>query len=55
MPAAIAAIVGIGAFGWAIKETGDAVDSATRLSRWLVAGGAVYVAYRVAQAQGVAK
>ena len=40
-------IAGIGAAAWLTKETGDLVDSSASLARVLVAGGVVYVGYRV--------
>lgn len=45
MPLIPLIIIGIGVTGWAAKETGDALDSATNLSRWLVIGGCAYMIY----------
>ena len=41
--------------GWASKETGEALDSATRLTKWGVVAGGLYVGYRAMQSAGVIK
>ncbi len=41
--------------GKAISDAGQAAESATKLAKWSVAGGALYVSYRALQAGGVLK
>lgn len=45
MPLIPLIIFGIGVTGWAAHETGDALDSAARLSKWMVIGGSLYLIY----------
>lgn len=35
------------------REAGDMADSATTLTKWVVAGGTLYVSYRALKAGGV--
>ena len=51
----VLAVVGVAGAGWAARETGDALDSATKLTKWVVVGGALYVSYRALQAGGALK
>jgi hypothetical protein len=39
----------------ALDEAGDAADSATRLVKWSVAAGGVYVSFKALEAAGVFK
>ncbi|MCG7622733.1 hypothetical protein [Epibacterium sp. Ofav1-8] len=41
--------------GKAISDAGQAAESATKLAKWSVAGGALYVSYRALKAGGVLK
>lgn len=51
----VLAVVGTYGAGWAMKETGDVVDSATSLTKWCVVAGALYVSYRAMQSTGALK
>lgn len=51
-------VLGVAAFagvGWASKETGEALDSATRLTKWGVVAGGLYVSYRALKTSGAIK
>lgn len=48
-------IAGIGATGWTASQAKEAFDRMDDLTKTLVVGGGLYVAYRVAQQQGWAK
>lgn len=50
-----AGIVGLFGVGYAADKSGEAMDSATRLTRWLVIGGVVYVSYEAAKSAGAIK
>lgn len=41
--------------GWASKETGEALDAATRLTKWGVVAGGLYVSYKALQTAGAIK
>lgn len=49
------ALGGIFGAGWAARETGEAMDSATRLAKWAVVGGGLYVSYRALKTAGALK
>ncbi|MCE8508350.1 hypothetical protein KBY28_07785 [Ruegeria pomeroyi] len=49
------ALVGLAGVGWAAKETGEAADSLTRLTKWGVVAGGLYVGYRAAKTGGLLK
>ncbi|HEV8035818.1 hypothetical protein [Yoonia sp.] len=49
------ALAGIYGLGWAAKETGEAADSLSNLSRYAIVAGGLYVSYRALQAGGVVK
>ncbi|PIE10505.1 MAG: hypothetical protein CSA72_08340 [Rhodobacterales bacterium] len=48
-------VAGLAGAGWAARETGEALDSATRLARWVVVGGALYVSYEALKSSGALK
>lgn len=49
------ALGGLWMGGRALNEAGQAAESATKLAKWSVAGGALYVSYRALQSGGVLK
>ncbi len=49
------AVAGVAGVGWAAKETGEAMDSATRLTKWGVVAGGLYVSYAALKSGGVIK
>lgn len=49
------ALAGVYGVGWAAKEGGEAMDSATRLTKWAIVGGSVYVSYKALQSAGAIK
>lgn len=49
------ALAGIVGAGWASKETGEALDSATRLAKWGVVAGGMFISYRALQSAGALK
>ena len=51
----VLAVVGVGAGGWAAREAGDALDSATKLTKYGIAAGVVYASYRALQSAGAFK
>lgn len=46
---------GIYGAGWASGRAGEALDSATRLTRWGVVGGGLYVSYQALKSAGAIK
>lgn len=49
------ALAGLYGTGWALNKADGAMDSAARLTKWAVAGGCLYVAYKAAQEAGAIK
>jgi hypothetical protein len=49
------ALAGVFGVGWAAKEGGEAMDSATRLTKWTVVAGGMYVSYKALQSSGAIK
>lgn len=41
--------------GWASRETGEMIDSATRLTKWGIVAGGLYVSYRALDSFGALK
>lgn len=55
LPVIALAVAGVYGFGWAMRETGDAMDSATKLTRWGVVAGGLYVSYQALKSSGAIK
>ncbi|MFG5381949.1 hypothetical protein [Yoonia sp. R2-816] len=51
----ILGIGGIAGAGWVAHETGDAMDSATRLTKAATVAGGLYVSYQVLKTTGAIK
>lgn len=51
----VLAVAGIYGAGWAMKETGEAMDSATKLTKWGVVAGGLYVSYQALKSAGAIK
>ncbi|MGH1445577.1 MAG: hypothetical protein ACRBBO_05985 [Cognatishimia sp.] len=51
----VLAVAGVYGAGWAAKETGEAVESTTQLTKWGIVAGGLYVGYRVAKSSGALK
>ena len=51
----VLAVGGALGVGWASKETGEALDSATQLTKWGVVAGGLYVSYKALQTAGAIK
>jgi hypothetical protein len=59
MPVWLLWVAGGAVAGWVLDQAGDAAEqggeAASRAGRYALAGGVLYVGYRVAQAQGWAR
>lgn len=49
------AVAGALGFGWAAKETGEAFESATKLTKFGIVAGGLYVSYRALKTSGALK
>lgn len=48
-------IAGLYGLGWAAKETGDAAESLSKLTKYGIVAGGLYVSYRALKAGGALK
>ena len=48
-------LAGVLGAGWAAKETGEAADSLTKLTKWSLVAGGAYVAYKGLKSTGAIK
>lgn len=49
------AVLGIYGVGWASREAGEAAGQGTKLVKWGVVAGGMYVSYRALQSAGAIK
>ncbi|MEJ5217105.1 hypothetical protein WG622_02540 [Cognatishimia sp. D5M38] len=48
-------VAGLYGFGWAAKETGEAAESMSRLTKYGIVAGGLYVSYRALKSSGALK
>lgn len=49
------ALAGVLGVGWAAKETGEAATASTKLVKWGVVAGGLYVSYQALKSSGALK
>jgi hypothetical protein len=53
MPPVIIIIAGAAALGYALDKGAEAADATARATKWGIAAGGLYIAYRAAQTGGL--
>lgn len=55
LPLVALAVAGVWGVGWAMKETGETLDSASKLTKWGIVAGGLYVSYTALKSTGAIK